>query len=279
MDVAVPGLAAESVHVVASRPWWANRLGLALVVGLGSVGVACALYGASKSNPAPGGLAMGSLIVGALIGLFMPLPTRVRSVAIHPDSIDVEHTRGEPVGIGAAEVLMLVQRRALSLDGADLLPPRALRAVTARGEFRAAFARMDAAIVFGLLADRCKGAIVVQANGAVHVPDALRGGDTREIVDLATSLIRDEYRRQLRLALVGATVAGAIALGIGAGVVAAFQTGQRNAGKGAIVAIVGAAVCVAMLMQAWRIKRRMGSAAQTIAAALTSGPSELMRAA
>jgi hypothetical protein len=267
------------IEIAASKPWWASRLLWMLVVGLGSVGVVCALYGASPTHQAPDRLALGALVAGALFALVLPLPTRVRGLLIEPGTIEVHRSRGEPVRFRDDEVLLLAQRRAVSFDGRSLLPARALRLASARADFKVAFDVNDAPLVFGLLAERCTGAIVMNADGAIHVPDVLRGADAAEALALSLPLVHNEYQRQRRGSLIAAAFSGIVGIGVSIGVVEAFSSGARNAGKGAMLAIVSIAVCIAMLLNAWRITRRSAVAVQTIHRSLAEQPEKQAKAA
>ena len=70
------------------------------------------------------------------------------------------------------------------------------------------------------------------------------------------------------------------ALVMGFAVFESFQPGSGSRpGKGALVPIVAAVVFFTMLAHAWRIRQRMGRAAETIVASLSRAGQELARAA
>ena len=234
------------------RHFWPVFISAAVAFGL-AVEIHFRIY---RIRPTPLYVVIPAAVLGALIGMILPLPRRWHGLVITPDQL-LLRSRKTTTSIPVSTVSLVAGELGLSFDGGELVVWKRIKIAASGQWYTLMLTPAHHEHLFKSLLHFCSHAIGVSARGEVHLPRL--GFSSDDAIAACRRTIRDEFGRQQRGALLAALLVGM--LGLGAAAVVIYVMSRRPGSTDAneapkLLTITVASLAGSILLIAQMFRRR-----------------------
>lgn len=205
-------------------------------------------------RPAPAYVVIPAAILGAILGIIVPLPRLWHAIEVTPGALQLR-SRKKIATVATSSVSVIAGELGLSFEGGDIVVWKRIRITTTDGHLTLTLTPPLHQAAFNMMLAACPHAIGVSPRGEVTLPQLAFGSP--DALQACRRTITREFDRQQRRSLLAASITG----GAGVGLVALFVylvshrpagSDERITSKLAIVAVAIIAACIALLVQTLR---------------------------